>query len=118
MIDPRPLTDRVLACHRRHRDALEQTVGGLHSVSVGNRVDLRRDKAGVTITAVLSYLRGGHVELLMLLETHLKGREVMFEVCKVCVGGQQTVSAENTRGRLLFGCKQGYQVRLRSCLTR
>lgn len=91
--------------------------GFTQSVSGGNRVDLSRDEAGVTIAAVLSYLGGGHVELLMLLETHLKGGEVMFEVCRVCVGGQQTVSAENMRGRLLFRCKQAYKVRLRLCLT-
>lgn len=119
LIDPpSALTDRVFACCRRRRGALKQTVDALFQREVEGKVWERftgrrtcREKGAELLWTwrgwchVLSYLRERDVELLMLLELHVKRREMVFEVYKVCVGGQQMVQTENTRSEL---CKQWY----------
>lgn len=74
----------------------------------GNRVDLPRMQQGWchdhSVLCCLPYLKGRDVELLMLLDLHLKRREIIFEAR---VGGQQMVSTKNMRRKLVFVCKQG-----------
>lgn len=72
------------------------------------------NKAGVMMCCAVCLIskEGMYVELLMLLDLHLKRREMIFEVC---VGGQQMVSTKNIRRKLVFVCKQGLKVTVLHC---